>query len=225
MTEQLKDFDISQSDIEKLEAFKPRDGFVVINDGELAEMLAYFSQFPVYKGLVPILTDENSNYCCVYVEGPLKGMVCNVSHDELNTEPKFRSLSRLLDAIDYNRDAYSFLDFEDAAYDFPSSKEKLEFPERAAIMEQLYAELKAETDESRTQQLAYSIMALTTVDEMETHIYPFIDNEDMYIQERAIQLLGFHKYKPAWQKLEALTTTAMPNGRTAAQLALNRMTF
>jgi HEAT repeat protein len=66
-------------------------------------------------------------------------------------------------------------------------------------------------------------MALTSPTDIETRIYPFLDDEDMYVQERAIELLGFHQYQPAVAKLTDLATNAKPNGRTAAKIALKKI--
>lgn len=46
----------------------------------------------------------------------------------------------------------------------------------------------------------------------------------MYVQERAIALVGFHKYRPAVAKLPALATQAQPNGQQAMKIALQKIT-
>jgi hypothetical protein len=219
MIDKLKEFNISEDDIEKLKNFISRDGFIIIDDNEFNNMQSYFDQFPVYKNIVAVLTDENSNYWCVYVDGVMKGMVCYLSHDELNLEPKFRCISNLIDVIENNSDVFDFDDFNENVFEFPATNEIAEFPERREIIAQLFTELKIETDEDRMQQLAFIIMALSLNNEIETNIYPFVDDGNMYIQERAIQLLGFHKYKLARE----LQTTAMANGKSAAKLALREI--
>lgn len=223
MLDKLKEFNISEDEIEKLKNFKSRDGFIIIEDNEFMEMQKYFDQFPVYKNIVTILTDRNSNYWCVYVDTAIKGMVCYLSHDELNLEPKFRSISNLIDTIDNNLDVFDLEDFNEKHFEFPATKEIIDFTERSRLVEQLFTELKVETDEDCIQQLAFAIMVLSSNNEIETNIYPFLDNEDMYIQERAIQFLGFHKYKPAREKLIELKTTAMENGKSAAKIALREI--
>ena len=226
MTEQLHKFNVCQYSIEKLKTFKPRCGFVLIDDREFAEMLDYFKQFPIYKDIIPIMTDEQSNYWCVYISGAMKGMVCHLSHDEISLEPRFKNISNLISAVENNAEAHNFYDWEEwenNVFDFPATKDLTEFTERKQIIDQLSLELKTETDEQRIQQLAFSIMALTSIDDIETNIYPFLDDEEMYIQERAIEMLGFHKYKLAKEKLIELETTAMPNGRNAAKIALKNI--
>lgn len=119
-----------------------------------------------------------------------------MSHDELNLEPKFRSISNFIDTIENNLDVFDFDDFNENHFEFPATKEIAEFPERSELIEKLFTKLKAEADEDCIQQLAFMIMALSLNHEIETNIYPFLDDENMYIQERAIELLGFHRYKP-----------------------------
>ena len=220
MIKQLQKFEIHRSDIEKFTTFKSRDGFVIIDDNEFTEMLNYFKQFPVYKNIIPIVTDEQSNYWCLYITCPMKGMVCHLDHDEISLEPKFKNISNFISAIENNNEVYDFYEFDDSVFDFPSTKDFGEFTERKKIIDQLSTDLKRQIDKQQIQQLAFSIMALTSSDEIESNIYPFLESEDMWIQERVIRMLGFHKYKPARGKLTELTTTAMHNGKLAVKNAL-----
>jgi hypothetical protein len=223
MIEKLNKFDLKNSETEKLKTFESRDGFVLLDNADFEEMENYFTEFPIYRNLVAILTDENSNYWCIYVNGPLKGMICYLSHDEPNLEPKFKNISSFLKAIDENPEAYDFNDLEETSFDFPNSKKETEFSERKEIIEKLFSEFNSENDEDVRQQIAFSIIALTSTEEIEDNIYPFLDDEDMYVQERAIQILGFHKYKPAKEKLIELKKNAMYNGQTAVGIALKKM--
>lgn len=223
MIEKLNKFNLRTSEIEKLKNFNSRDGFVLLDKKEFDEMENYFSQFSIYKNLVAILTDENSNYWCLNIKGPMKEMICYLSHDEPNLEPKFKNISSFINAINKNPNAYDFDDLEETLFDFPNSKNPTEFNERKQIIEELKTNFKSESDEGVKQQIAFSIIAMSLTDEIEENIYPFLDDEDMYIQERAIQIIGFHKYKPAKEKLIELKTSAMTNGQTAIGIALKKM--
>ncbi len=218
----LECYDIDANELEKLKAFQERDGFLQINEEELIQINSYFQQFPLYESIVPILGDGCSNYWCVYVASPLKGMVCYLSHDEVNLEPRFKNISHLLQAITTHPDVYDFIEFDENAFDFPK-KELLDFIGRQAILGDLLKMFSQENDEEKKQQLAFSMMALTLKSEIPTFIYPFLEDEDMYIQERAIWFLGFHAYTPAKERLLELSTTAMPNGRLSAQIALKKI--
>lgn len=187
------------------------------------DMLEYFKQYTVYDNLIPILTDNNSNYWCLYVSGSLKGMICYLSHAELSLEPKFIGISELINTIDENPDVYDFDELNFQLFDFPIKSDNINLNDREIIIAKLKAELVSKEQEDVRQQLAYSIMTLTSNSEIETNIYPFLEDDDMYIQERAIQIIGFHKYKPARNKLIELTKTAMVNGKSAAGKALNEL--
>ncbi|MBW1296281.1 HEAT repeat domain-containing protein [Aquimarina litoralis] len=213
-------FNINKEDLKKLEEYQSRDGFALVEESDFNGMIEYFEQYEVYDQLIPILTDNNSNYWCFYTNGILKGLVCYVSHAELNLEPKFASISALIMMINNNPDAYDFDELDTKVFDFPLNATTTKLNNRASIINELKVKLANTEQEDIRQQLAYSIMALTSYDEIETTIYPFLDDEDMYIQERAIQMIGYHKYKAAREKLIKLTKTAMPNGKSAARKAL-----
>lgn len=223
MIEKLNGFDLKTSEIERLASFQSRDGFMLLEETEFDEMQKYFEQFPMYKNIIAFLTDGNSNYWCLYISGAMKGMICYLSHDEPSLEPKFKSVLNLLNVIEENPEAYDFYDLDRTLFDFPTIGNTSDFEQRNQIIEQLRAELLTEKDEDTKQQIAFSIIALTSTDEIEKNIYPFLDDTDMYVQERAIEMLGFHKYKPAKEKLMELKTSAMPNGRTAAANALKKI--
>jgi hypothetical protein len=90
---------IPGSAIAQLTTFEPRDGLSGLDELEFKQMQEYFGSFPVYQFLVPLLTDCNSNYWCLYVGGPLKNMICYVSHEEVDLAPRFRSLASFLAAL------------------------------------------------------------------------------------------------------------------------------
>lgn len=220
----LTNYGIDNTAIAKLGSFESRDGFIMLSEEEFEEMQNYLNEFPVYQSLVPIMTDGNSNYWCLYVDGPLKNMLCHVSHDEPSLEPRFRNLSSLIDAIIAHPDSNDMNDFEDTFFDFPSRQVSQNQLQDKEIIGELYKIFDAETDDDQIRtQTAFSIMALTPPTDIEQIIYPFLDDEDMYVQERAIQMLGFHKYQQAVGRLTELSTNAQHNGQTAAKMALKKI--
>lgn len=215
---------IASSAIAKLEAFESRPGFSGLADEEFKEMQAYLGSFPVYQFLVPFLTDDNSNYYCLYVDGPLKGMVCYLNHEELDLAPRFRSLSSFIDILNNHPGSNGLEDFEDRVFDFPSREVSPNYSQDQEIIGALYHALAvaADDDQQRTQ-TAFALMALASPTDIETIIYPFLADEDMYVQERAIALVGLHAYQPAVAKLTALATQAQHNGQLAAKIALQKI--
>lgn len=213
-------FNIQATDLKKLENFTSRDGFNRLDVSEFNAMMAHFEAYEVYKNLIPILTDNHSNYWCLYVGGVLKGMVCYLNHAEVSLEPKFKGIYELLQTIEKHPKAYDYHDLEPDVFDFPMLSNAKDFDNRKKIITTMLTELNQLTDQDRKQQMAFAIMQLTSKDEIDAIIYPLLDHKDMYIQERAIELLVIHNYTPAKAKLIELAKTASPNGKSAAKRVL-----
>jgi len=96
----LEENHFPEADVSALRGFQSRDGFQVIKDEDLSGMLHFFSQYPVdYEGIIPFMTDDNSNYLCVYFEGKDRGKVCYLSHDEYDLTPRFSSIKKLIGIV------------------------------------------------------------------------------------------------------------------------------
>jgi hypothetical protein len=223
MLEKLRKFGLGISEIEKLRTFKSRCGFELIDEEEFSEMQNHFAEFAIFRNIAAILTDKNSNYWCVNIEGPMRGMICYLNHEEADLGPRFKSISNFLNVIDQNPNAYDIDDLDETSFDFPNSVILEDFEERKEIIKRLKDSFYSENDEELKQQIAFSIIALTSIDEIKSNIYPMLDDENMYIQEKAIQILSFHKYKPAKDKLTSLKTTAKRNGLLAIEIALKKL--
>lgn len=189
---------IPSSGIAQLTAFEARNGLSVLDEAEFKQMQEYFDSFPVHQFLVPLLADGNSNYWCLYVGGPLKNMICYVSHEEVDLASRFRSLASFVAASNAQPTGDDPGDIAAALFDFPSRQIPPTYAQDREIIRKLHTALAAETadDEQRTQ-TAFALLALTAPPDTETTLYPFLDDAAMYVQERAIELLGFHHYQPA----------------------------
>jgi hypothetical protein len=218
----LTDFGFDKSALTAIENYNSRNGFSLIDNDEYKSITGYFAQYPMYKDIIPIMTDNQSNYICVYKSGALFGKVCHVSHEEVSMEPKFRSIENLIATINQNPDSWEWLDLPESTFDYPQKAYVPDTEDDKKIIPLLRDSLNKETDDEIKVQTAFCIMALTPPENLED-IYPFLDDDDMYIQERAIRIFGFHKYKPAVPKLRELETTAKHNGQFAAKLALKKI--
>ena len=162
-------------------------------------MQDFFNDYTLFNDLKVILTDENSNYWCVFVGGARKGMVCHLDHEEQDQQqPRFKSISRLLEVIEQHKEAYDFDELKELpenVFDFPS-KTLEDFQGRKQIIEQLYQEIDnldtedESYDQSRSSHI-YSIIVLSMASEVETHIKPFLDDEDDYVREFAETAMKF----------------------------------
>lgn len=80
---------------------------------------------------------------------------------------------------------------------------------------------KPELTEEKRAQYLFSIITLTPYTQLH-EILPLLDESDMWIQERAAEILGFHRYVPASEKLNWVKEHGQHNGKMAAELALKR---
>ncbi len=137
----LTNYPISEKDIERLTKYTSRDGFVLVDESECNNVLETFKQYPIYKNLIPLLTDNNSNYWCLYIDGILKGMVCHLSHVEISLEPKFSTIDHLISTIENNPKAWDYYDLYDLeVFDFPIKENNT--LAGTPIQEQLYDEFQ-----------------------------------------------------------------------------------
>lgn len=110
----LQHYQFPKNDIDNIQNFNSRDGFCLLEKQEFDEMMAYFSEFPdVYGDSIPIITDNNSNYICVYIDGEFKHQVWYLSHDDPNTKPRFNNISELVELINTHSDCWDFDDLAD----------------------------------------------------------------------------------------------------------------
>ena len=198
--DELRKAGIDSKDIEQLEKFygeerfiRGRDGFIAVEDKDFEGMQDFFNDYTLFNDLKVILTDENSNYWCVFVGGTRKGMVCHLDHEfQDQQQPRFKSISRLLEVIEQHEEAYDFDELRELpenVFDFPS-KTLEDFQGRKQIIEQLYQEIDSldtedeSYDQNRSSRI-YSIIVLSIASEVETHIKPFLDDEDDYVREFA----------------------------------------
>ena len=85
---------------------------------------------------------------------------------------------------------------------------------------QLREEAEQGDDEEIRQRLHLAWFNLVAEKEAVQWLLPYLDDRDMYVQERAIELVGRHNCRAAREKLQMLQTTALPNGQTAAKRVL-----
>ena len=222
LIEILEKFGFKKSDLTSLENYNPRDGFQIVVADNFNNMMEYLSKYSIYQDIVPILTDNNSNYICAYKSGVLFGRICYLNHEETSLEPKFRNIENLIAAINKNTDCWDLYEFPETAFDYPQRDNKSFTEEDKTALVLLHKLFNNEPDEDKKVQISFCIMSLTPPN-MLKDIYPFLDNDDMYIQERAINTFGFHRYEPVIAKLRELVTTAKHNGKFAATLALKKI--
>ncbi|MCM3701384.1 HEAT repeat domain-containing protein [Paenibacillus macerans] len=194
----------------------------MLSHDEIAELHQFMSDMDeIFQSMIPIWTDDNSNYVGIYFKGPLSYRVCYLNHEETDLSPAFRSAGSFIAALEQNPNH----DWDDLKKDYPQDQNNNNESSVADLqsIEQINHMLQTPAlDDDVRSQYIYSVLALTPYNHLDT-LLKFLDDEDMYVQERACDILGYHKYLPAREKLRELLEHGMHNGRLAAKRALARL--
>ena len=161
----------------------------------------------------------------MYLTGPLLGMVGHFQHDDPDLVPSFATIPDFLAAISAYpeaQDGYELL-HDKCAYQFPNPIPPLDAAARQAAMQQLRQAAEESDDDEIRQCLHFAWFNLIAKDEIAQWLLPYLDDEDMYVQERAIELIGKHNYQAARDKLHELQTTALPNGQNRRATCLENV--
>jgi len=189
---------------------------------EAMEVYLYLHEDVNISEVFPLWTDDNSNYVGVYMLGPLTGKVCFIDHEEIDLSPVYPYVQTIIKALLESPES----DWYELPRYYPCSKEntdKLQLKQDVQTINELKNLLKNdELNEAKRTQYLFSIMALTPRAQLH-EILPLLDGSDMWVQERAAEILGFHRYVPASEKLNWVKEHGQHNGKLAAELALKRI--
>lgn len=109
---------VTDAAIAALRELRPRDGFEFPDEEDLRGMIKFLQQEEELSMIVPVVTDNNSNYLCVFVSGEHTGLVCYLSHDEIDLRPIFTSVANMVKAINAHPDAWDVYDLPKTVFDF-----------------------------------------------------------------------------------------------------------
>lgn len=212
--------ELPQEELQALINYEWRDNFQLIPLPVFEELIQYRDEFGLPETVSPLIDCGGSNYIGIHTSGILKNKICFIDHEEMDVSPVFRNVQQLLSAITAAPECYDYRDIPEASFDYPSLP-GLSVPWLSADRACVTALREQFNAAPELTQLAFSIMALTPYDDI-AQLIPWLNSKDMYIQERAIRIFGFHRYAPVKQQLEELTTKALHNGQIAARVALRR---
>jgi hypothetical protein len=213
--------------VEELEAHsrkqKEQSFFLkIMNADEIIEVADFLSEMEVYQDIIPLWTDDHSNYIGLYVGGACQYRICYINHEETDVSPAFRSIASFIQRIELHPD----LDWHDLKKGYPSEAESgtAEMDEDLiciAELELFLASNPSISDDVRCQSI-FSIMALTPKLHLDS-LLVYLEDEDMFVQERACEIFGFHCYIPAREQLIEVSKNGMHNGKLAAKNALAKI--
>lgn len=204
LLKKLQQIGIPESDIDALRYFRQRGVFTFAAEDYLEQFSEDVSDGKI--PLMPLLGDWDSNYVCVYTNGPLKGMVCIYIHDMRDLAPVSRTIKNFLNAVNRLSDEdaeycyyYDFVRDYQGDLDFPLTEGKYIDPADKERRERLI-EMYNETDDKEIRSdLQNSIYALTPKDELENTALVLLEKKEYFY--KAIDLIDRYRYTSAVEKL------------------------
>ncbi|NGZ77677.1 HEAT repeat domain-containing protein [Saccharibacillus alkalitolerans] len=178
----------------------------LMGEEEIREMLDAIGGIDVFRYLLPLWTDDNSNYAAVYFGGPLEGRVCYLNHGETDNSPAFRSVESFVARLEQDERQ----DWDDLQKEYPYPADVPQSEADARSVRELFDLLEqADLDEDVRTQQAFGLMALTSRDKLPV-LLPFLEDEDPYVRERAAEIFKHHGVSPGKLKRD-LTLNANEN--------------
>ena len=182
---------------------------------------------PSAEHVVWLWTDDNSNYCGAYTQGPLTNWITVFDHEEQLLAPAFRSVEsfivRFLNEAHKPQSRSRACDIPSIEREIPELRRReLTQTEDEALSMLFRQEYLSATETQKRRLYAYSSICLTPFGKTEDVTWFFQDN-DIWIPEAAVCLLELRDWKGAVEQLEALARDGHPNGDSAAIRALVRM--
>ena len=113
--EDLLKTSIPSNEILTLKELDERDGFQFVKKDDYKAMNSFISMYQDdYGKIIPILTDNNSNYLCVVVEGGSLGTIVSLSHNEEGLVRIFDSIPTMVKKINENKIYWDIFEFPDS---------------------------------------------------------------------------------------------------------------
>jgi len=86
---------------------------------EVTEMYLYLNEDVNISEVLPLWTDDSSNYVGVYMFGPQTGKVCFINHEEIDLSPVYPNVHTFIKIISENSES----DWYELPTHYPLSKE------------------------------------------------------------------------------------------------------
>lgn len=185
-----------------------------------AELLA---ETNFYGHMLFLIADPGGNHLGVWLRGSQEGRLVWHWHDEWDLSPVYRDFAHYKSALEAHPEATFF---DEVPRDYPDVKGAGTDEEVASdrrVIEACRRNLLENHGEDLRRFFAMSMMQVSPRSDLDEVVVPFLDDRDMYVQERAAVILGEHRYGPARAKLEEVARDGTPNGRLAAKGALDKL--
>lgn len=164
-------------------------------------------------------TDDDSNYAGVFAAGLLAGRVFKLDHEETSPEPCWRSVESFYDALLDARDAER--DWTELATDYPRAPTDQSAVDDA-LASRLFTLHHDQPGSAVGQRAIYQALALSSATHA-SQVMNLLSSHDMWIQERAVEILGHWRWEPAVASIADVVRDGQHNGRVGGILALKKI--
>ena len=192
---------------------------------EAREMLADYEHVASAGEFIALWTDDNGNYVGAYVNGPLRGWLFVLDHDQPDLSPAYRSvrsfLTHLIDSMrpDRRRPPCDACTIPEELPVTEDAEEHLD--DDWALCEYFIAAMATDTEEKVRQLNAFTGLRLLPVSGTGRCV-AFLSDPDEWIARRAVELIEKRKYEATIPQLGDLVERAEGAGAQAARWALLR---
>ncbi len=167
---------------------------------------------------VVVWTDDNSNFACIYLGGPLAGKIFLLDHEEQDTTPAFRSIDSF-----YSRLLQPEVGWWDWEADFPTVAPDPKDAQDLALADYYWSIFeKCNPHSNRALIAGRRFLALLPFHSSE-RAEILLTCENGWIQEAACGLLGKRRLIQSAPRLAEVARLGTQNGRIAAILALAKL--
>ena len=200
-----------QVDTNFLKEFTPVGNVMLMQEEEFTTTQQWLSAYSLGAQLLPIFTNNESDFAAVYTTGLLKGKVALLIHDALDFTPAFSSIQSFLKVIEqYNFD--DWYNIPKTQCDYPIKEESQAEP---YLLKECWKQIEANQFSSHEEKILIckTAISLTPPSQLNKLLVflesPFTDNpQHREITEWAIYCLAVaHQYIPAKGTITTLIAT------------------
>jgi hypothetical protein len=172
--------------------------------------------------------DENGNDAGVFVAGPLRDRVFTIDHEEPSPEPRWINVESFYDALLDGR--ANELGWWELSTDYPQRPNRRYPPDDDDLADDFFRVRQREGDSEQGRRAAFRFLALSTPDRHEEQVLMLLDSDDMWLQERAANILEiWGNPDGGWGRTHSIEPLARVarygthNGRIGAMAGLRRI--
>lgn len=184
------------------------------------------SEYPSAGRIAWLWYDDTSNYAGIYTDGPLKGWVVKMDHEEPTLAPAWRSVESFLAGM--LRATYNpAIDSDDASTDIPGIRADVPVPADDPVhlagdrrLAKTFLELYYDaTDDDERRFNAFCSIRLTPAADT-AQLARFLTDEDMWTPEEALHVMEMRRFDGMIGEVERIAREEGPNGDAAAMRLL-----